>query len=69
MIHNERKIWQDGQFIPWEQATVHVLSQSIQRGTLAFDYMSVHDTADGPAIFRLHEHLARLATTCEITGS
>ena len=68
MNHSERKIWQDGRFIPWDQATVHVLSQSLQRGTLACAYSSVHDTAGGPAIFRLQEHVARLATTCEISG-
>lgn len=68
MMHAQRKIWRDGQFIPWEQATVHVLAQSLQRGTLAFDYMSVHDTDRGPAIFRVRDHMARLSNTCAITG-
>ena len=63
-----RTIWHDGQFIPWADATVHVLAQSIQRGSLAFDYISVYDTDDGPAIFRLPDHLNRLIRTCEIMG-
>ena len=63
-----RKIWHDGRFIAWEDATVHVLAQSIQRGSLAFDYVSVYDTERGSAIFRLPDHLERLIRTCEIMG-
>jgi branched-chain amino acid aminotransferase len=62
----ERKIWIDGVLVPWEQATVHVLSHSLQRGSLIFDYMSVHDTSDGPAIFRLREHVERLQRSAEL---
>jgi len=64
----DRKIWRDGQFIDWEEATVHVLAQSLQRGSLAFDYISVHETRRGTAIFRLRDHIERLATTCRIVG-
>ncbi|MCZ6643254.1 MAG: aminotransferase class IV [Gammaproteobacteria bacterium] len=63
-----RKIWRDGDFIDWEAATVHILSQSLQRGSLAFDYTSVHHTDKGTAIFRLTSHIDRLMTTCGITG-
>ena len=64
----DRKIWRDGEFIAWEDATVHVLAQSLQRGSLAFDYISVHETPRGTAIFRLRDHIERLATTCRIVG-
>ena len=64
----DRKIWRDGQFIDWEDATVHVLAQSLQRGSLAFDYISVHEARRGTAIFRLRDHIERLATTCRIVG-
>ena len=63
-----RTIWRDGEFIAWDDATVHVLSQSLQRGSLAFDYLSVNDTPQGVAVFRLRDHIARLATTCRIVG-
>lgn len=63
-----RWIWRDGEFIPWADATVHVLSQSLQRGTLAFDYMSVHQTEQGPAILKLGPHIARLFETGRIMG-
>ena len=64
----ERTIWRDGEFVAWRDATVHVLSQSLQRGSLAFDYLSVHETARGVAVFRLRDHIERLLRSCEIVG-
>jgi branched-chain amino acid aminotransferase len=63
-----RKIWLDGELVPWERATVHVLSHSLQRGSLVFDYMSVHETARGPAVFRLAEHLERFRSSTGLVG-
>jgi branched-chain amino acid aminotransferase len=54
--------------VPWEQATVHVLSHSLQRGSLVFDYMSVHLTPRGVAVFRLREHVERLLRSVELVG-
>jgi branched-chain amino acid aminotransferase len=64
----DRLIWIDGRFVPWEQATVHVLSHSLQRGSLVFDYMSVHETPRGPAVFRLREHVERLLRSVQLVG-
>ena len=64
----ERRIWIDGQLVPWADATVHVLSHSLQRGSLVFDYMSVYDCRAGQAIFRLDEHIERFLVSCELTG-
>jgi branched-chain amino acid aminotransferase len=63
-----RQIWLDGAFVPWEAATVHVLSHSLQRGSLIFDYMSVHETSRGAAVFRLPEHVARFRHSAELVG-
>ncbi len=63
-----RQIWIDGELVPWESATVHVLSHSLQRGSLVFDYMSVHETARGPAVFRMREHVDRLLHSAELVG-
>ena len=68
MDTKDRVIWRDGAFVPWADATVHFLAQSLQRGTLAFDYMSVHATPKGPALMKLPEHTARLLQTCRIMG-
>jgi branched-chain amino acid aminotransferase len=64
----DRRIWLDGAFVPWDQATVHVLSHSLQRGSLIFDYMSVHATARGAAVFRLREQSERLLRSAELVG-
>ena len=58
----------DGQLIPWARATVHLLSHSLQRGSLIFDYMSVHETPRGVAVFRLQEHVERFLNSAEIVG-
>jgi branched-chain amino acid aminotransferase len=68
MATSDRKIWLDGELVPWADATVHVLSHSLQRGSLVFDYMSVHECAGGPAIFRLDEHVERFLQSCQLTG-
>lgn len=64
----ERVIWRDGEFVPWQDATVHVLSQSLQRGSLAFDYLSVYEARRGTALFRLRDHVLRLLRTCLLVG-
>jgi len=64
----DRKIWLDGRLVPWAQATVHVLSHSLQRGSLVFDYLSVHETPRGPAVFRLDDHLARFRASTDLVG-
>ena len=64
----QRLIWIDGELVPWAEATVHVLSHSHQRASLVFDYMSLHDTPRGLAVFRLDEHVARFQTSTELVG-
>lgn len=64
----DREIWIDGEFVPWQAASIHLLSHSVQRGSLVFDYLSVHDTPRGVAIFRLAEHLERFQHSCEMIG-
>jgi branched-chain amino acid aminotransferase len=64
----DRRLWIDGRLVPWADATVHVLSHSHQRGSLIFDYLSVHETARGPAAFRLDDHVRRFLASAEIVG-
>jgi len=59
-------IWRDGEFIRWADATVHVLSHSMQFGSAAFEGIRCYKTGRGPAIFRLEDHLQRLVTSCKI---
>lgn len=59
-------IWRDGEFVRWADATVHVLSHSMQYGSAAFEGIRSYATPRGPAIFRLEDHLQRLLDSCKI---
>jgi branched-chain amino acid aminotransferase len=59
-------IWRDGEFVAWQDATVHVLAHSMQFGSSAFEGVRCYDTPRGPAIFRLEDHLQRLLNSCRI---
>ena len=65
-ISETQWIWRDGQFVPWADATIHVLSHSVQFGSSAFEGVRCYNTPKGPAIFRLREHLERLLHSCKI---
>jgi len=53
------QIWQDGEFVDWEDAQVHVLTHGLHYGTGIFEGVRCYDTEQGPAIFRWEEHLER----------
>jgi branched-chain amino acid aminotransferase len=59
-------IWKDGDFVRWHDANVHLLSIAVQFGSSVFEGIRCYPTPDGPAIFRLHDHLERLADSCRI---
>ena len=59
-------IWKDGEFIPWADATTHILSLAVQFGSSVFEGIRCYPTPDGPAIFRLKPHLRRLWDSCKI---
>jgi len=59
-------IWKDGEFIRWEDATLQLLSHSIQFGSSLFEGIRCYANPEGPAIFRLPEHLRRLVDSCRI---
>lgn len=59
-------IWKDGEFVRWEDAQLHLLSVAVQFGASMFEGIRCYDTARGPAIFRLREHIRRLRDSCRI---
>lgn len=59
-------IWFDGQFVPWGEAKVHVLSHVLHYGSSVFEGIRCYNTASGPAVFRLPEHLKRLYNSCKV---
>lgn len=63
------KIWLDGKLIPWEDAKIHVLSHGLHYGTGYFEGIRCYQLASGrSAVFRLHEHMQRLADSGKILG-
>jgi len=65
-IKKTEKIWHNGKFVAWEDATVHVLSHVINYGSCLFEGIRCYATAQGPAIFRVKEHTRRLLNSCKI---
>ena len=61
-------VWRNGTIIPWRDATTHVSSHALHYGSGVFEGMRCYETADGPAIFRLDEHLDRLYQSATVHG-
>ena len=59
-------IWFNGRMIPWEQATVHVMSHALHYGSSVFEGIRVYKTPDGPRVFRLTDHIQRLFESAKI---
>ncbi len=62
------KIWIDGELVPWEKATVHVMTHSLHYGSAIFEGIRCYDTDKGTMIFRLDEHLKRFYNSSRIYG-
>jgi branched-chain amino acid aminotransferase len=65
-IQKTEKIWHNGKWINWEDATLHVLSHVVSYGSAVFEGIRCYDTKQGPAIFRLREHMQRLVNSAKI---
>lgn len=59
-------IWQDGEFVNWDDARVHVLTHGLHYGTGVFEGIRCYDTELGPAIFRGKDHYDRLARSASL---
>lgn len=60
------KIWCNGKFIAWDDAKIHVLSHVVSYGSAVFEGVRCYDTVNGPAVFRLAEHMQRLVNSAHI---
>ena len=59
-------IWMDGELVPWADANVHVLTHALHYGTGVFEGIRCYATADGPAVFRLTEHMERFERSAKM---
>jgi branched-chain amino acid aminotransferase len=62
----QKKIWMDGRFVDWDDAKIHMLTHGLHYGMAVFEGIRAFATADGPAIFRLDEHMERFMNSAKI---
>lgn len=62
------KIWLDGQLVDQQDATCSTLAHGLHYGTGVFEGIRSYATANGPAVFRLDDHLARMQRGAELLG-
>jgi branched-chain amino acid aminotransferase len=59
-------IWMDGEQVGWDAAHVHVLTHARHYGSGVFEGIRCYETPDGPAVFRLTDHMERLARSAKM---
>lgn len=59
-------VWRDGEFIAWNDARVHVMAHVLHYGSSVFEGIRCYSTSQGPAVFRLREHMQRLLNSAKI---
>jgi branched-chain amino acid aminotransferase len=59
-IEKTAKIWMDGELVDWDDAQVHVLTHTLHYGSGVFEGIRAYPTSEGPAVFRLTDHIERL---------
>lgn len=65
-VQKTDKIWHNGKLIDWDDAKIHVTSHAVNYGSGLFEGIRCYETPQGPAIFRLKEHMQRLLDSCKI---
>lgn len=61
-------IWMDGELVPFEKATIHILTPALHYGAAVFEGIRAYQTERGPAVFRLRDHAERLIESAEVFG-
>lgn len=67
-MNSDATAWINGNWVPWQEATVPILSHGFSRGSAIFEVFGIHEGPDGPAAFRMDEHLRRLQTSVQLLG-
>jgi branched-chain amino acid aminotransferase len=65
-MQETEKIWMNGELVDWADAKVHVGVHGLHYGSGVFEGIRCYDTARGPSVFRLREHLERLENSARI---
>jgi branched-chain amino acid aminotransferase len=65
-LNKTQKIWHNGKMINWDDAKIHVVSHVVSYASSVFEGIRCYHTSQGPAIFRLREHMQRLINSAYI---
>ena len=65
-IEKTELIWMDGELVPWDEARVHVLVHGLHYGSGVFEGIRTYAAVDGPAVFRLTDHIQRLLDSAQL---
>lgn len=65
-LKTSKYIWHDGKLVPWQEATVHVLSHALHYGSSVFEGIRVYATPRGPVGFRLTDHIRRMFHSAKV---
>jgi len=65
-MNRKSKIWMDGKLVEWDNAKIHILTHGLHYGTAVFEGIRCYNTKNGPAIFRLEDHIKRLFNSCKM---
>ncbi len=65
-IQKSENIWHNGKLIPWDDATLHVMSHVVHYGSSVFEGIRCYAPPSGPAIFRAYEHIQRLLDSAKV---
>ena len=60
------KVWKNGEIIDWDDAKIHVMSHVVNYGSSVFEGIRCYNTEQGPAVFRLTEHIQRLMNSAKV---
>ena len=60
------KIWMNGTLVDWKDATIHVATHVVHYGSGVFEGIRAYDSKRGTNVFRLPEHMRRLADSCRV---
>jgi branched-chain amino acid aminotransferase len=61
-----RWVWQNGEFLRWDEAKIHSSAFGLHYGVGVFEGLRCYETAEGPAVFRLKEHMDRLYASAQV---
>ncbi|MGI8793030.1 MAG: branched-chain amino acid transaminase [Acidimicrobiales bacterium] len=65
-LETSDKIWMDGTLVDWDDARIHILTHTLHYGCGVFEGIRAYETADGPGVFRLTDHIKRLFNSAKI---